>query len=280
MKFNKDSLKARASNISKELNVPQDVVYNRFFFDAFLSRLAVSDYKNRLILKGGLYLSSVLGINMRSTIDIDFFAKAISLEEERIVSAIKEICSIDLDDGVSFEITGDRKIRKDDIYGGLQISIVGKLQNIRQRFEIDIATGDPIVPSETQYDYQCLVSKETLSLKAYSLESVIAEKLQTVLSRQITNSRSKDFYDLYILRITQIANVDVHTLKQAFEKTCKYRNYFISKDDALLLIEEIHNNTFINERWDAYTKIVKYAEYIPLDMVIRSIEKWIEDAFD
>ena len=280
MKYNKDSLKARANNISKELNIPQDVIYNRFFFDAFLSRLATSDYKNKLVLKGGLYLSSLLGINMRSTIDIDFSAKAISLEEGRIISAIKEICSIDIDDGISFEIIGDRKIRKEDIYGGLQISVVGKLQNIRQRFEIDVATGDPIVPSVRQYDYQCLVSKETLSLKAYSLESVIAEKLQTVLARQITNSRSKDFYDLYIIRITQTNIVDINTLKQAFKETCRHRNYFISKEDALLLIEEIHNNVFINERWNAYTKNVKYAEYIPLDMVVRSIRKWIEDVFD
>ena len=280
MKYNKDSLKARANNISKELNVPQDVIYNCFFFDAFLSRLAISDYKNKLILKGGLYLSSLLGINMRSTIDIDFFAKAISLEEKRIISVIKEICSIEIDDGISFEIINSRKIRKEDVYGGLQISVVGKLQNIRQRFEIDVATGDPIVPSEKQYDYQCLVSKETLSLRAYSLESVIAEKLQTVLSRQITNSRSKDFYDLYILRITQIGNVDISILKQAFKETCEYRNYSISKEDALSLIEEIHNNSFINERWDTYTKIVKYAAYIPLDMVIRSIKKWIDDALD
>ena len=210
--INKDSLKARANNISKELNIPQNVIYNRFFFDAFLSRLAISPHKDKLVLKGGLYLSSLLGIDTRVTMDIDFYLRRLSLEREKIIKLIDEIISIDIQDGITFGIVGSDNIRNDDLYGGFQITLLAKLDNIRYQFALDIATGDPIVPSEQNYDYKCLVIGETLKLKAYSLESVVAEKLETVLSKGIANSRSKDFYDLYILRKTQFSDIDKNIL--------------------------------------------------------------------
>lgn len=198
MKINKDSLKAKANNISKELNISQNVVYNRFFYDAFLSRLSKSKYNNQFILKGGLYLSSILGINNRSTMDIDFYIRKISMEKDKIVDIIKEIISTNVDDGIWFEIINIGNIRNEDQYGGFQITILGHLDNVKCQFGIDIATGDPIIPSEKNYEYKCLVTKESLALKVYSLESVIAEKLETILAKSIFNSRSKDYYDLYI----------------------------------------------------------------------------------
>ena len=208
MQINKDSLKARVNNISNQLGISQNIVYDRFFFDTFLARLSISPYKDKFILKGGLYLSSVLGIDTRSTIDMDFYIKHLSMEKENIVKLIKNIADMDINDGVTFKVVGSSDIRLDDKYGGFQVKVVGKLDNVRYEFGIDVATGDPIVPSERNYDYKCLVTGETLPIKAYSLESVIAEKLETVLARQIANSRSKDFYDLYILRKTQLVNVD------------------------------------------------------------------------
>ena len=165
---NKDSLKARANNISKELNIAQNVVYNRFFYDAFLSRLAVSAYKNKLILKGGLYLSSILGIDTRSTMDIDFYLKKVSMDKELIMRLIEEVSSINIEDGIVFEVVGSTEIREDDIYGGFQIKLLGRLDNVKYQFGIDVATGDPIIPSERNYNYKCLVTGEVLPLKAYS----------------------------------------------------------------------------------------------------------------
>ena len=215
MKINKDSLKARANNLANELGVSQNIIYDRFFYDAFLSRLAISRYKDKFVLKGGLYLSSLLGINNRSTMDLDFYLKSIAMEKDNIVSIIKEISAPDLDDNISFTTIGSEDIRQEDVYGGFRVIILGKLDNVRHQFSIDVATGDPIIPSDRDYDYKCLVTGEVLPLKVYSLESVISEKLETVLSKGIANSRSKDFYDLYILRKTQIKNVNVDTLKQA-----------------------------------------------------------------
>lgn len=152
---------------------------------------------------------------------------------------------------------------------------MAKLDNVRYQFGIDIATGDPIVPSERVYDYKCLVSEDVLPIKAYSLESVVAEKLETVLSRGIVNSRSKDYYDLYILNKTQLINIDVGVLKDAYQKTCIYRGYSITKIDAFNLLDAIMDNIQIKERWDAYGKKVKYAKGVSFEDAIESIKEWI-----
>lgn len=277
MQINKDSLKARANNLSNELGISQNIVYDRFFFDSFLVRLSISPYKNKFVLKGGLYLSSVLGIDTRSTMDIDFYIKHLSMEKENIVRLITDIAMIDLNDGVTFKVLGSSDIRLDDQYGGFQVKVVGKLDNVKYEFGIDVATGDPIIPSERNYDYKCLVTGETLPIKAYSLESVIAEKLETILARQIANSRSKDFYDLYILRKTQLVNVDKNILKKAFEETCKYRGFNISKKDALSLLEEIKLNTQMNKRWNSYVKRAKYAAGLAFEEVINLVIEWINE---
>ena len=278
MKINKDSLKARANNLANELGVSQNIIYDRFFYDAFLSRLAISRYKDKFVLKGGLYLSSLLGINNRSTMDLDFYLKSIAMEKDNIVSIIKEISALDLDDNISFTTIGSEDIRQEDVYGGFRVIILGKLDNVRHQFSIDVATGDPIIPSDRDYDYKCLVTGEVLPLKVYSLESVISEKLETVLSKGIANSRSKDFYDLYILRKTQIKNVNVDTLKQAFEKTREYRSFYIDKADALSMLETLKENSLVDARWIAYCKNSKYVGNLPFEEVIKAIKEWVEIA--
>ena len=277
MLINKDSLKARANNIAKELNISQNTVYDRFFFDAFLARLAISPYKDSFVLKGGLYLSSVLGVHSRSTMDIDFHLKNLLMEKESVTKTVGEIAKIDLGDGIAFQVIGASDIRPEDIYGGFQVKIAAKLDNVRHTFGIDIATGDPIIPSDRNYDYQCLVTGDVLPIKAYSLESVIAEKVETVLAKQLANSRSKDYYDLYVLRKTQRDNVEAAILKQAFKETCKYRNFSINKEDALNLIESIGKNTQINVRWLAYTKRNDYAQGLALEDVITAIRDWTKE---
>ena len=279
MRINKDALKAKANKMSKEFGISQTIVYNRFFFDAFLSRLSKSDYKSYFVLKGGLYLSSVLGINNRSTMDIDFLIHNLSMERLKIIEAIKEISAIQTEDGISFEVVKISNIRNEDKYGGLQINMLGKLDNVTCRFGIDVATGDPIVPSEKNYDYKCLVTGEYLPLKTYSLESVIAEKLETILARNISNSRRKDYYDLYILRKTQQQNVDALLLIEAFKETCHYRNFSLSKSDSLALVDEISRNKQIGARWLAYCKNVKYTADLSFQDVLMSIREWIETIF-
>lgn len=277
MKINKDSLKARANNISKELHIDQNVIYGRFFFDAFLSRLSISKYSDKLILKGGLYLSSLLGVVNRNTVDIDFCIKSLKMEKENILSIVEEIISEKSDDLIEFKVLSVHDIRKEDIYGGFSIELIGKLDNVRQVFMVDIATGDPIIPSEKNYNYTCLVSKETLPIRVYSLESVVAEKLETVLSKQLANSRAKDYYDLFILRITQLQNINIIDLRKAFREACNHRNYFITKEEAIFLMSEIRRNEILNSRWNQYKNKNKYAETVSFNQTIDSILDWIND---
>lgn len=280
MKINKDSLKARANNITSELKISQNVVYNRFFYDAFLSRLAISKYKNNFVLKGGLYLSSLLGIDMRSTMDIDFYIKKVLMEREKILRIINEISLINIDDGIIFQILKINNIRNDDKYGGFQVLILGKLDNVKCQFGIDIATGDPIIPKEQNYEYKCLVTGESLPLKVYSLESVVAEKIETILSKGISNSRSKDFYDLFVLKKFEIENIDKRVLIKAFNEVCSYRNFVINKNDALKMIDMISSNSEILIRWKSYCRNVGYVGELSFYEVINSIRNWIEIIFN
>lgn len=276
MAINKDSLKARANNISREMNISQNIVYNRFFFDAFLARLVVSRYRSRFVLKGGLYLSNVLGIESRNTMDIDFCIKNLSMDKQSIINLVNEVAEININDGIAFKVINSKDIRLDDPYGGYQIKMLGKLDNVKCEFGVDIAAGDPIVPSEQNYNYKCLITGEVLPIKVYSLESVIAEKLQTLLSRGIVNSRSKDFYDLYVLRKTQFENVDIKMLKSAFDKTFKHRNFVFVKQSALELLDEISENKQMNDRWVSYAKNNNYASGLSFKNVVCSIKEWLE----
>ena len=220
MPINKDSLKARANNIVAKLGIPATVVYDRFFFDALLARLAVSAHKDRFILKGGLYLSNVLGIDNRYTMDLDFYLKKTAMEINNVTNIIKDICAIDIHDGIVFKVLEATGIRQNDDYGGFEIKVLGKLDNVRCEFSVDVATGDPIIPTEINYGYRCLVTDDILQIKAYSVEFVIAEKLETVLERQTANSRSKDFYDLFMLRQTHKNATSSGSLSKACKETC------------------------------------------------------------
>ena len=232
----------------------------------------MSNYCNKFILKGGLYLSSILGIDNRTTIDIDFLVKKIKMEQTNIIKIIKDICNTPCDDKVTFKYVGFSNIKKDDNYGGFSITIEGRIENVHQQFDIDLATGDDIFPSECNYEYECLITHEKIQLKGYSIESVISEKLQTFLDMGILNSRSKDLYDLYILLKLKVNENNLPILKNAFIKTCKQRNFEISKDEAISTLNEISKNDMQIKRWNAYTKKAKYAQGISFEEIIYSIK--------
>jgi predicted nucleotidyltransferase component of viral defense system len=275
MKINKQSLQARAVSIAKEKGVLPNVVYARFFFDSFLSRLAISPFRDRFVLKGGLYLSSLYGIDNRATVDIDFLLSKMTLERNSLVEAAKAVCQIDVGDGVLFRIVDISPIRPEDLYGGFRLQIQGSLENVRQVFDIDVATGDPIVPAVAPYEYQCLVTKERLSLLAYSLESVVAEKMETFLAKGLDNSRSKDLYDLYILGKFERGKMDENVARKAFQETCSYRSFEISKEKAKQISSAIKENALSQERWARFTN-KSYAAGISYEEVMTSIGDWLD----
>lgn len=278
MKINKNSLQARINNLSKEKGVHANVLLVSFFFDAFISRLAKSKYAENFVFKGGFYLATLLGVQNRYTADIDFLLKKERLTSERLKIIFSEIVAIDGNDSITFEICDISAIRDEDAYGGFSILLTGHLENVRQSFHVDVATGDPVTPSDIEYSYRSLIGGETIAFRAYNLETVIAEKLQTILARGILNSRCKDFYDIYIIRRLQWDNIDKEYLKKAFEETCGYRKTTFSKYSATEIIEQLASNSILRSRWANYAKKSSFARDVPFDATIHACRLVIETA--
>ena len=196
---NAKSLMDKSKNIAIKNNITTNEVLQNYMFERILERLSISKYKNNFILKSGLLLSSIMGIATRTTMDMDTCIKGINLTDEQLYEVLQEILNIDVGDNISFEIKNSKPIREEDTYGGLRYNIVAKFDNIRVDLSIDIATGDLITPREIEYDYKMMFEDRNLKIMTYNIESIIAEKFQTVVARGILNSRMKDYYDLYYL---------------------------------------------------------------------------------
>lgn len=239
-----------------------------------------SSYSDNFVFKGGFLLSIILGIDLRSTMDIDFLLRKLDLDRENIIKIIKEIASININDGVAFEFKSIDEIRQEDDYGGYTVTLLGKLDNIKEVICVDIATGDPITPKAINYGYKCLFDNDVLKFKAYNFETIIAEKLQTILFKGITNSRSKDFYDLYIIHKLRWDSIDKDILKKAFENTCIYRKTIFTKEKAIKILDNISNDSLMESRWELYRIRNKYVEGIEFNVTVRVARLISESVFD
>ena len=274
--MNKNKLTAIIHNVSKEKHVSFNVLLQVYFFERLLSRLASSKYKDSFILKGGFLLSSMLGITERSTIDMDFSVSNITFEKGSIEETIRSIIEIDLKDNVSFELKSITEIMERSSYIGYQVVLVGTLENIKVPFSIDLATGDPITPHEITYQYHSVLKDEVMEIKRYTVESVLAEKLQTIMDKKTGNSRMKDFYDIYILMKLHKNLFDPKILNDAIKNTFNYRNTAISKEDFILLLEVLVEDNEFNNRWINFVKKNYYVEDVDFKAVKSEIIELIE----
>lgn len=271
---NAKSLMDKSRNIAVKNNITINEVLQNYMFERILERLSVSKYKNNFILKGGLLLSSIMGIDTRTTMDMDTCIKGIDLTDEQLYEVLQEILNIDINDGVKFEIRNSQPIREDDDYGGLKYNLLAIFDNLRVNLSIDIATGDLITPREIEYDYKMIFENRNLKIMTYNIESIIAEKFQTVISRGILNSRMKDYYDLYYL-ITY-KNFSKENLKNAIIKTFNKRDTDIKSINKV--IDEIEKSEFVKELWTSYSEKYQYAKGIEFEKVLGSIRE-IEKIF-
>ncbi len=264
---NAKSLMDKSRYLASKNNITTNEVLQNYMFERILERLSISRYKNNFILKGGLLLSSIMGIDTRTTMDMDTCIKGMNLTDEQLYEVLNEILNIDVNDGVKFEIKNSKPIREDDDYGGLKYKLLAKFDNLRVNLSIDIATGDLITPREIEYDYKMMFEDRSLKIMTYNIESIIAEKFQTVISRGILNSRMKDYYDLYYLITYEKYSKD--NLKEAIIKTFKKRNTDINSIDKI--IEEIKQSEFTKELWIEYTKKHQYVKSLKFEEIIRKI---------
>ena len=266
---NAQSLMDKARNLAIKCNINSNEVLQNYMFERILERLSVSKYRSNFILKGGLLLSSIMGIDTRTTMDMDTCIKGLTLSEQELYKTLEEILNIDVKDNVKFEINNSEPIKVEDDYGGLKYNILSTFDNLKVSLSIDIATGDTITPREIEYNYKMLFEDRELKIMTYNIESIIAEKFQTVISRGVLNSRMKDYYDLYYL--VTYKDFSKENLRQAIVKTFEKRK--TSLNDIEKNISLISESGFTKDLWKNYSKKHKYTENIKFDEIIDTIYK-------
>ena len=201
------------------------------------------------------------------------------MNEKILKEIFTDIIAINADDSITFEISDISPIRDEDAYGGFSILLTGHLENVRQSFHVDVATGDPITPKDIEYSYQSLISNETIAFRAYNLETVVAEKLQTILFRGLLNSRCKDYYDIYIINQLRRNNINIPDLKKSFEATCRYRKTPFEKEESILILEEVSKSDVLQTRWKNYAKKSSFAKDVPFEATIESCKEILDCIF-
>lgn len=271
--MNSMQLKDRLKNISKEKNVDFNTLLRLYMYDRFIERLSISKYKDNFILKGGFYLSTLFGVESRTTMDIDTAFRNAKFNEKTIVKMINEIISIKIDDNAKLNYLGIVPIRGEDEYGGFRVGIQVEIENIKELFHIDIATGDPITPKEIRYKYKPILGENYVNLWAYNIETVLAEKIETILSRVELNGRMRDFYDVYLIYIKYFKNINIDNFRKAIDKTFSKREY---ARDPLTTINLFRESQLIRLRWKNYQRKYEYAKSIAFDDILNCIEKLID----
>ena len=273
-----ESLKGKIRNIANSKNLRSQEVLQMFFFERFLDRLSKSKYKFNFVIKGGLLISSMIGIDNRTTMDMDTTIKGVPLQEEVIRNIVSEIINIKVDDGIEFEITDISHIREEDEYENFRVHLIANFEKIKNDMKIDITTGDAITPKEIEYLYPCLFQEESLRILAYPLETILAEKYESVIKRNIATTRMRDFYDLYNLYNLKKDETDFGILTQAIISTAKRRDSLSHMKQAKDIVEDIKEDTYLKELWKAYLADNLYVgnlDFLETVKIVETIEETI-----
>lgn len=264
-------LKDLIRNLSKEVGIEAHVLIRKYMMERFLERVSSSKYNGSFILKGGMLVAAFVGVEARATMDIDTNIKGIPVTIVDMERTITEISNIDLDDNVKFRIKKVSEIMDEAEYSGIRFSMDAVLDGAVIPLKIDISTGDVITPREIAYSYKLMFEDRTIPIMTYPIETVLAEKLETVISRSITNTRMRDFYDIHILLKSQNINVDILAL--ALERTAKKRGNFSLLENAESVLKILKSDEDMKRLWNIYQKKFKYAGEYTWDEVIHSVRE-------
>lgn len=264
-------LKALVRNLSKGDSMQAQILIRNYIMERFLERLSLSPYQGNFILKGGILVSAMVGIDTRSTMDIDATIKNLPLSAQTAESILAEIISIPIDDGVLFKMERISEIMDEAEYSGIRASMMAFIDTMRTPLKLDISTGDRITPREIEYQFKLMFEDRSITVLAYNLETVLAEKLETVLSRGTANTRLRDFYDLYILQHDCTQSSDVNTLSEAFRITCAHRNSQAAVSKGAETLHKVRENAEMQNLWTAYQQKFSYAEGISWEAVMDAV---------
>lgn len=264
--------------ISKKANGNSDIsqkFYQLFYFERILERISISNYRGQIILKGGLLLTSIIGDDERTTKDMDVNLKGIPLTRNDVEKVFNEILNIDIDDSVSFQIISIKDIRLEDEYGGFRLNILSKLDNNKTYITVELTTGDVITPKEMKYNYNSIFEDKKIPIMSYTLETVLSEKFQTIVTRGLLNTRLKDFYDVYILINTRMNELNKDNLIKAIKNTFDRRETNFDIEQFNEVIKDLSDDNNMNNLWNEYVSKNPYAKDVKFEGVINAIKQII-----
>jgi len=266
-------LKALVRNLSKGDSTKAQIIIRNYVMERFLERLSISQYRDNLILKGGILVAAMVGLDNRSTLDVDATVKNLQLTEDSVNKFVNDIINITIDDGMTFEIMNVVNILDESEYPGIRVTIDASLETMKTPLKIDFSTDDVITPNEISYSYGLLFEDRAISILAYNLETILAEKLETLIARGTANTRMRDFYDLYILDNTQSSNINDDILKTAFINTSTKRGSNALLTDVYIILVEVENSDDMMMLWENYKRKFDYATEVSWESVMQSVRK-------
>lgn len=276
MKLTPAQLKGRLKNLANQHHADARTLMRLYMMERFLERISASNYRDNFIIKGGILVTSLIGVALRSTMDIDTTIKNLNLSDEDIRHIVDEICTIDLQDNVKFQVKQLSRVMDEMEYPGIRVTLNAFLGNMPVPMKIDISTGDVITPREIHHQYKLLLEDRSILLWSYNLETLLSEKIQTVLARGQLNTRMRDFYDLYELSRIYRDKIDAATLKFAFTATCAKRATQNLLQDAPKVITKIQQDNNLMSLWKSYKKKYNYAANISYDDIMLSLTQLLE----
>ena len=275
--MNGEKLKNKIKKRAKEIGAQPQELMQMYFFERLLYRISISRYKFNFILKGGLLLSAIIGDERRTTSDMDTMIKGIDIESNELLKIIQEIINIETDDNIYFEIEKTKDIRVDDIYGGVNVKLIAKKDGLIVPLFIDITTKDPITPKEIEFKYKSLFDDTYIKIMAFNKETIIAEKFETLIKDTETNTRAKDFYDLYIIIKDYWNDLDKTNLIKAIQNTCKRRDSLYILDEIEERFDFIKESNILQNEWNKYKIAHLYAKDIEYADIMKNINLIIEE---
>lgn len=271
--INIESIKGKIRNFSENNNLSSQEILQMYFFERFLDRLSKSKYKQNFVIKGGFLVSSIIGIENRTTMDMDTTLKGLPLKEEIIKDIVEEILNINVNDGIEFEMTSIEYIREDDDYENFRISLIAKIGRTKNPMKLDITTGDVITPKEIEYSYSCIFSDKNIKVLAYPIETILAEKYESIIKRNIATTRMRDFYDVYTLYELKKEEIDYKILSEAIGKTARKRSSIEIFSDYEEIIEDIRSDSHLINLWNIYVNENKYIGDLAFEDVVNVIDE-------
>ncbi len=271
-------LKARIKHLATMNQVPSQAVLQNFMLERLLERISVSKYKRKIILKGGMLIASMVGIHSRTTMDMDATLRGFALTEDAIRAAFSEITAIQLEDDVTLRLDHIAPIREDDEYGGFRIAVIASYESIHTPLKIDLTAGDAITPEAVRYCFPSNFDDRQIEVWAYPIETILAEKVETILRRSVLNTRPRDFYDVYILSRTHSDRIHRDTFQRALQATAAKRESIAVLSVADTILENIQRDGIMRQRWERYCKENIYARGISFDEVIQVLTGFLNEA--